>query len=509
MTSILSPLRRNAVLNTLGPFVNAACGFVVLPFLVSRLGRETYGFWTLIVATTGYFLVLDFGVSAAIGRLVAAHHAKADLKATNAVVSTATALLLAVCAVVILFSLFVAIPFFFLFDVPQAHHADVAHALLVMSIAAGFYFPALVPYGVLWGYERFDLINAVDIPVVICRAGLTLALIDSTSSLSALAYIVAGVSMAGYVVRALLCWRMERGISVRPAYFSRTVAAEMLTFGSWFSLLGFSRSILPSVCSFIIGHTLGPVAVTTFAIPRLLVAYMSWIAVSATQVVAPKAAVYHFTDDAESQRELFIKGGTYAWALSLFFVGGALLLGRPLLDLWQSSPQPFEYRILVILIVGEAIPLSQWITYNAIVGIGKHRRLAIFGFVEVASIVVAGSLVARQGGLEAIAICVALAGLLFRGLLQMDYGRRLIGVPLAAYLRDVILRPSLIALWPLAGTAVLRFLLPPRMWPLLIVEIGLYCVAYWGWMWWRLHAATPLSFGGLPASGTERQSPSL
>jgi len=49
-------VRINVMLNTLSPLINAVCGFVVLPFLISRLGRETYGFWTLIVASVGYFL---------------------------------------------------------------------------------------------------------------------------------------------------------------------------------------------------------------------------------------------------------------------------------------------------------------------------------------------------------------------------------------------------------------------------------------------------------------------
>src|SRR6185312_1921896 len=105
-------VRTNVVLNTLSPLTNAVCGFVVLPFLISKLGRETYGFWTLIVATVGYFLVLDFGISTAIGRLVAAHRAKDDIHSINMVTVTALALLFVVSLIVLAVSFAVPSIFF-------------------------------------------------------------------------------------------------------------------------------------------------------------------------------------------------------------------------------------------------------------------------------------------------------------------------------------------------------------------------------------------------------------
>src|SRR5918996_2457102 len=101
----------NVVANTLSTALNAFCGFLILPFLVSRLGRDTYGFWVLIVATAGYFLVLDFGVSGAVGRLVAGHKSKNDIRAINIVISTTAILLLGLCTVVAVLSYFLAIPF--------------------------------------------------------------------------------------------------------------------------------------------------------------------------------------------------------------------------------------------------------------------------------------------------------------------------------------------------------------------------------------------------------------
>ena len=74
-------------INTAGTVVNMLSGLVVMPYLIRTLGSGTYGLWLLIGTMAGYFGVLDLGVSAALGRLVAAHHARGEHDQVNQVVS--------------------------------------------------------------------------------------------------------------------------------------------------------------------------------------------------------------------------------------------------------------------------------------------------------------------------------------------------------------------------------------------------------------------------------------
>jgi O-antigen/teichoic acid export membrane protein len=468
----------NVIANTVSTALNAFCGFLILPFLINQLGRDTYGLWVLIVATAGYFLVLDFGVSGAVGRLIAGHKNKGDIRSINVVVSTTAVLLLGLCAVVAVLSYFLAIPFFTLFEVPPAEQGDVASALFIVGLTTALSFPGTISWGFLWGYERFDVHNLIEIPVVLARTALTFIYIQSGSELIELAYIVSGTTIAGYILRTALCWWVEPRLRLRLQYFSLPVLKEMFVFGVWFGLLSLSRSLLHNVAPFVIGNALGPAPVTTFTIPRLLTAYTTWMMVSATTAVAPHAAVYHFASESEKQRHLFLLGGRYCWALSLFVFGGAVLFGFELLSLWQGAPQPDEYRLLIILMFGEVIPLSQWITYNTIVGMGVHRRLAIFGILEILSVLALSLLLVRVQGLEGVAMAVAAAGLLFRGILQLGYGCRLMNISPGRYVLTVFLP---VLLWSLPAFLVLalyRLWVMPDSWVILGVSAVLYAGVY-------------------------------
>jgi O-antigen/teichoic acid export membrane protein len=237
--------------------------------------------------------------------------------------------------------------------------------------------------------------------------------------------------------------------------------------------------------------------VTTYTIPRMLTSYTNWVMVSATQALAPQAAVYHFSSDRERQQNLFLLGGSYTWALSLFVFGGLVLFGFEFLSLWQGAPQLEEYHLLLILMCGEVVPLSQWITYNMIVSMGVHRRLAIYGVIEALSVLVVSALLVRLYGLQGVAIAVALSALLFRGLLQLSYGCRLVDVPLSRYARSVFLPVALASLPAFAALAVYRVYETPDSWIMLFVSGFIYAAVYWPCM---LLALRPWAVRGAAAS---------
>src|SRR5437588_12877830 len=111
-------IARNVLWNWSGMAANMATGFVLMPFLVHRLGDTRYGLWVLIGSLTGYFSYLDLGVRGSLGRYVAFHRARNDQEAVNATLSTALAGFCAAGLIALLGSLAIRVLFFAWFDVP-------------------------------------------------------------------------------------------------------------------------------------------------------------------------------------------------------------------------------------------------------------------------------------------------------------------------------------------------------------------------------------------------------
>ena len=77
------------VLSTWANFIiTAATSLILAPFLVHQLGNDGYGLWSLYMAFTGYFTLIDFGVSPAIVRYSSKYAAPGDEAAEQEILAT-------------------------------------------------------------------------------------------------------------------------------------------------------------------------------------------------------------------------------------------------------------------------------------------------------------------------------------------------------------------------------------------------------------------------------------
>lgn len=357
-------------------------GLLVMPYLIQTLGTATYGLWILIGALTGYFGVLDLGISAALGRLVAIHQARREVEQVNAVMSTAFGLMLVVFVVVCIATAVAVVVFPRLFDVPSSHALDVRYALIIVGLNLALSFPTSIYSGFLWGIERFDLQNAVEIPMLALRTVLSVTVVSATFPLISLGAIVLSINMLSAVLKMALCYRLVPELSVSLRDIQRGRIREIFAVGGAMSVISWSRTLIPQIAPTLIGARLGSSAVTTFTVARQLVSYANTFSISATQVMTPRAIAAFATDSVTVQERLFIEGGKVAHALMLYFIGGVVCLGLPFIHWWQHGLQDSAYQPLLILFLGESLPMSQWLTYSVILGAGRQKILAALAVSE-------------------------------------------------------------------------------------------------------------------------------
>jgi O-antigen/teichoic acid export membrane protein len=471
-------IARNIVWNWAGTATQMLAGFVVAPFLVKTLGDTGYGLWILIASLTGYFDVLDFGLRASLGRTIALHRSQQnDAEATRAI-STGFAVLCGQAMFVLGGTLFVVFAYFRIFDVPpeQATSAKIALSLVAANLAAIYLFAVFD--AVLWAEQRFDLLNGVDIPSVLCRMVLTFAIVGSGDSLVRLAAISLALTVASGIAKTLVVWRTDPKFKLSVASVCRDSSRQLFSFGVWCFLTTIARMATTQLGPLFIGARLTVALVTPYSIAQRLVTYAKSLVVVTTGVFTPYSTALHATERSADQRRLFLAGGKMCLLLSCFFAGYFIVLGEPLLVLWIGERMRPYWTLLMILAVGEVLPMSQGISESLLLAMGRHRALALLGGAELAGIAILLATLADRYGILGVSIAFAVPAALTRGIASMLVACRMVGVSPRDYLSSAVL-PVFFVVAPLV--AVL-FLAARSMeidaWPRLIAASAVYTSAY-------------------------------
>jgi O-antigen/teichoic acid export membrane protein len=461
---------RNLVCNCAGVGVDALAGFLVAPFLIHRLGDSTYGLWIVLGSLTSYFGLLDLGVRGSVGRHVAFHQAKKDQARVNQTVSTA-AVILAVLGLVALVGTLAAQLFFFrLFDVPSDQVAEVRVALFVVGVNLSASLVLNVFDATLWGFQRFDLLNAVDIPATLTRLGLTWHFIGQGDGLVALALISLGVTLGGGSAKVALSFFENRCLRVGPRHVRRGAARELFGYSVWSFLTSLARIACAQLSPVAVGSLLGVFLVTPFAIANRLITLVGSVLAAATGIITPLATGLHARGASDRQERLFLLGSRYCFALALMMLLLLVLLGKPLIVAWVGLRLAPAAPLLAILAAGELLPSSQYITNGMIFAAARHRSLAWLGFVELLAAGALAVVLSRPFGLPGVCLALAVPASFCRGVAQMLIGCRLAGVSVVRYCATALLPPLFCAVLP-AATLLLAV---RRREPQGLLEIGIY-----------------------------------
>ena len=365
--------------------------------------------------------------------------------------------------------------FFHIFDVPPELEPIARTAILIVGINLALTFPITVFDGVLWGFERFDLLNMVDIPTALVRTGLTFWLVHSPADIAALAWLTLLTTAGNELAKLGLSFWIEPRLRVSIGRFTLSHLKELYGYGFWQFLLQIARQTGMQVGPLIIGWVVTVAAVTPFSIASRLLQYAGGFMVAATGAMTPLATALHARRDRIAERQMFLDGGKWCTAFALLAVSGMLLLGRPFLRLWVGEDIARDAMpALVILVCGEALAMSQWLTFSMILGKARHRALAIASVAEGAVGGIGGALAAMHWGMVGLCVAFAVAALGCRGVFQVIYGARLMGVDLKQYTVHAIVAPAAAALAPAALLAAMVWFRPPTSW----VQLAIYGASY-------------------------------
>jgi len=473
---------RRLVLNTLSNVgaqaFAALVNFVMIGVFLDQLGAERYGVWIVVGSIFAYRGLLTMGLNSAVNRQIPVHLAEGDMRAVQRVVTTGFVYYVLVAAVLLLGTLGLYLGFDNLLAGDKDLVDDGRIAVVIVGSSYAVTLPLQVYDAALSSYQRYDLINAVVVAVLIARTAAVVAALWLGFGIIAVAAVFSLAEICLRFGSTFFAVGLMSGGQLRLASFEPRILRAMLTYG--FSTMLYSSSILLIFKSadLVVGSLISASAVSMFLIaatPALLLAtFMQMFA----QAMKPAVSELDARNEKERVEEVAILAQKYSLIILLPAVAFLLLMGDSFLDIWVGSRfEPDElnelYGVQRILVVGVGLLMAQHTNFMVLVGKGQHRIFGISAALMFMVNALLSSTVVRYlgGGLQAVAwsCCLSMA-VVSTIVLPGDFSRKM-EIPLSRSLHESW-GPAFLAAAPVALViAVWRFTQPASSWAELITAI--------------------------------------
>lgn len=444
-------LLRSVLSNWAGYFVIAATGFVMPRLIDDRIGASALGLWDFAWSLAAYTTLLGMGVTSAVSRYVARHRSTEDHDGLSRMVSAAAAMLSAsfVAACVLIGILAWLTPS--LLRVEQAENARSAQWLvIILGLNGAIQLPMSLFDGILTGCERFDLKNVIRSGWQLAGCAAMVAVVLSGGGLIGLALAALASEVAADASNWLVCRRLCPEAKIAWRYVDRDGLKDVLAFGGKTVLQSAARTATYQTNGIVVSYFLGPVALAIYSRQRALLMFIMTLMNQYGNVFTPAASAADARGDRNAMERLMIGAGRYGFFIAAPMAVGLAIGGGALVRLWMGESYEAPL-VMALLAIGHLPSFAHRGTFRILTGMDRHGRAALAEMIAAVSSVILGVLfVGVFGwGLAGAALAVGVAVAVGGGLVPAAQACAALGVPLARYVREVVL-PPFVAVIPLA-----------------------------------------------------------
>jgi len=444
----------NALSNWVTLGLNLAIGFLLTPYIIGCLGTEGFGIWALVMSIIGYYGLLDLGVSSALIRYVARYAGQKKSDQLNEVVNTALVTYCLVGLIVVLLSFLLASPLARFFHIQEDNYESFRWVVWLLGITTAIRFPAKLFSVTILGYERFVLVNTVNIAEALLRGLFCFLVLYSGGGLIEISWVYTGLSIFVLFANFALLKLYFKHTAFSISLVKLRVARELFSFGFFTTIRHIGNILRLKLGAAIVGRCINIKAVGVYAIATLLSNYLMQLVIAAAGVTQPKLASIAGQEDKTRFPESVLRYSIIVSNLSVGFGVAAFLLAGDFIKLWV--PETFtEVRTATvsfcILLVGLLPHLMTNVSVNALEAVYKHQYYAYQTILEgIANLMLSLLLVSRLG-MYGVAVGAAIPGVLATCAVQPLYCCRIIGIKWSKYMTVVFVKPVLVA----GGIAIL------------------------------------------------------
>jgi O-antigen/teichoic acid export membrane protein len=410
---------------------SALVTFFLMPFLVHRLGDRMYGYWSLVGAMLGYYGVLDLGITPAVSFHMAKAMGQGDHESPNRTLSAAFAGLAVIGSAVLLITAIVAAlcPFFTAAsDVPV-----IRLVLLITGLGCAFGFPGRTFLAGLYAHLRNDLIAVVSTVVLVLRTVLVVWVILSGWGIVGLASVSLLTEALTYVVCYFILSKVQPGLRISFSLVDRKALKELFNYGQYSMILRIGDQLRFAVDGWVVAGFVSLAAVAHYSIASRLSGYYLTVIISSVGLLNPWFSQMLGSGNHDGIRRLLSLSTRIAAVLSTIVACSFLFYGKAFIAQWMGAAYVDAYWPTLILVMALYCDLAQQPSVSYLLGVSKHRYLAIQTILEGVANLVLSIWWGRTYGMVGVSMGTLVPMFVAKMILQPVYVCRTAGVSLARY----------------------------------------------------------------------------
>lgn len=468
-------IKLGAILSYLALAINILTGLFYTPWVISSIGRENYGLFTLALSVITLF-VFDFGLSSAVTRFVAKFLAEGRQDKANNCLGIVYKLYLYIDVffVLVLSLVYILIPYIYRELTPL----EIDRFKVVFAVAAVFSvisFPFIPVNGVLNANEKFVQVKICDVfHKLIIVLSMTICLLLGGGLYSLVTVnAVAGVIT---IITKLWCIKKYTSMNVNFGFKDKEQSKEILGFSVWTTIIAICTRMIFTLAPTILGVFAGSVSIAIFGIANSLEGYVFSFTNAVGGMFLPRVSKIVSNGDGDVM-PLMIKVGRIQLIVAGLVIGGFICVGYDFIIQWVGTGFRDSYLCTVFLIVPGLFQLPQEIGMQTIIAKNRVKDQAFVWITMAIVNVVLSFLLAWQFGALGISVSICIAYIVRTIGLDILFKKRL-NLNIKRFFKETFLFIGTMIIVVILSSVFINTILPFSGLLKLITEVIIYSVLY-------------------------------
>lgn len=426
-----SSLKRSAIINTMPYFLKMAIGVFLTPFIISKLGKEDYGVWLLVSSFAGHYGLLTIGLGSAIKHYVALELGKNRSEEINKVISTSLASYFFLGVILFGFS------FLFADEVQsflKISGSNFRELLILFTFSFGLNLINSVFKSIQTAFERFSLLNILDMFILAIKAIVTIMLLSNGLKTLGMVYALLSVQIIYLVFNIVIHFKVFSLLSIAPRFISISTFKSLLSFGVSTFIISIGDMLRFNIDTLVTSYYVNVAAVSVYGVGTALLSYITSIIINSVNVIAPRLSRLVGSGSRDEMIELLIRSMFVSATLSFGALVMIYLFGFDVINYWVGNEFNQSFDILIIISFGSILGFAQLPVISALYSLNKHKLLGYSSLAEGVVNVVLSLIFVQKYGIIGVAYGTLIPNLLNKIVFQPFLVTRELSLSIVRYL---------------------------------------------------------------------------